>query len=104
MRRWACFCSLPQKIPTLTRASSGSPCGRGSSVVHGAIMGVQALNDPTERGHLVGDVPAQSEDTCPPTPHGVGLCICFAPKAHFLRLIPTRRLGDSRGIPESAVA
>jgi hypothetical protein len=29
-----------------------------SSVVHGAIMGVQALMDPAERGHLVGDVPA----------------------------------------------
>jgi hypothetical protein len=29
-----------------------------SSVVHAAIMGVQALNDPAERGHLVGDVPA----------------------------------------------
>jgi len=29
-----------------------------SSVVHGAIMGVQSLNDPAERGHLVGDVPA----------------------------------------------
>ena len=29
-----------------------------SSVVHGAIMAVQALVDSTERGHLVGDVPA----------------------------------------------
>jgi len=29
-----------------------------SSVVHGAIMGVQALMDTTERGHLVGDAPA----------------------------------------------
>ena len=29
-----------------------------SSVVHAAIMGVQALSDPAERGHLVGDVPA----------------------------------------------
>jgi hypothetical protein len=29
-----------------------------SSVVRGAIMGVQALSDPAERGHLVGDVPA----------------------------------------------
>src|SRR5262249_40236976 len=29
-----------------------------SSVVHGAIMGVQALMDPAERGHLAGDVPA----------------------------------------------
>lgn len=29
-----------------------------SSVVHGAVMGVQALDDPMERGHLVGDVPA----------------------------------------------
>jgi len=29
-----------------------------SSVVHAAIMGVQAVTDPTERGHLVGDVPA----------------------------------------------
>src|SRR6266567_3777135 len=29
-----------------------------SSVVHGAIMGVQAFSDPAERGHLIGDVPA----------------------------------------------
>ena len=29
-----------------------------SSVVHAAIMGVQSLSDPTERGHLVADVPA----------------------------------------------
>jgi hypothetical protein len=29
-----------------------------SSVVHGAIMGVQALSDPAERGHLIADVPA----------------------------------------------
>ena len=29
-----------------------------SSVVHGAIMGVQGVTDPAERGHLVGDVPA----------------------------------------------
>jgi hypothetical protein len=29
-----------------------------SSVVHAVIMGVQGLTDPTERGHLVGDVPA----------------------------------------------
>lgn len=29
-----------------------------SSVVHGGIMLVQAVVDPTERGHLVGDVPA----------------------------------------------
>jgi hypothetical protein len=29
-----------------------------SSVVHGAIMAAQAIQDPTERGHLVGDVPA----------------------------------------------
>ena len=29
-----------------------------SSVVHGAIMAVQAVSDPAERGHLVGDVPA----------------------------------------------
>ena len=29
-----------------------------SSIVHGGIMAVQALNDPAERGHLVGDVPA----------------------------------------------
>jgi hypothetical protein len=28
-----------------------------SSVVHGAIMGVQGVIDPAERGHLVGDVP-----------------------------------------------
>jgi len=29
-----------------------------SSVVHGAVMGLQALRDTAERGHLVGDVPA----------------------------------------------
>jgi hypothetical protein len=29
-----------------------------SSVVHGAIMGVQGVTDLAERGHLVGDVPA----------------------------------------------
>jgi hypothetical protein len=29
-----------------------------SSVVHGAIMGVQSFDDPAERGHLIGDVPA----------------------------------------------
>jgi hypothetical protein len=28
-----------------------------SSVVHGGIMTVQAINDPTERGHFIGDVP-----------------------------------------------
>ena len=29
-----------------------------SSVVHAAIMGVQAFGDESERGHLMGDVPA----------------------------------------------
>jgi hypothetical protein len=29
-----------------------------SSVVHGAIMAVQAVRDTSEHGHLVGDVPA----------------------------------------------
>ena len=29
-----------------------------SSVVHGGIMTAQAIVDPTERGHLLGDVPA----------------------------------------------
>jgi hypothetical protein len=29
-----------------------------SSGVHGGIMAVQAIVDPTERGHLLGDVPA----------------------------------------------
>ena len=29
-----------------------------SSVVHGAIMAVQAFEDPAHRGHLLGDVPA----------------------------------------------
>jgi hypothetical protein len=29
-----------------------------SSIVHGGIMLVQAIVDPTERAHLVGDVPA----------------------------------------------
>jgi hypothetical protein len=35
-----------------------------SSVVHAAIMGIQAFNDPAERGHLVGDVPAPCDHTC----------------------------------------
>jgi hypothetical protein len=29
-----------------------------SSAVHAAIMGVQGLTDTSERGHLIGDVPA----------------------------------------------
>jgi hypothetical protein len=29
-----------------------------SSAVHGGIMAAQAVADPTERGHLAGDVPA----------------------------------------------
>jgi hypothetical protein len=29
-----------------------------SSAVHGLIMAVQAVIDPAERGHLLGDVPA----------------------------------------------
>lgn len=29
-----------------------------SSVVHAAIMAVQAIDDPMQRGHLYGDVPA----------------------------------------------
>ena len=29
-----------------------------SSIVHGLIMAVQAVIDPAERGHLLGDVPA----------------------------------------------
>jgi hypothetical protein len=29
-----------------------------SSVAHGAIMALPALDDPAERGHLLGDVPA----------------------------------------------
>jgi hypothetical protein len=29
-----------------------------SSVVHAAIMAVQAITDPAEHGHLMGDVPA----------------------------------------------
>jgi hypothetical protein len=29
-----------------------------SSVVHAAIMAVQAITDPAEHGHLKGDVPA----------------------------------------------
>ena len=29
-----------------------------SSVVHGVVMAVQAIVDPTERTHLIGDVPA----------------------------------------------
>jgi hydrogenase-4 membrane subunit HyfE len=55
MQRSACFCSSPQAIPTLIRASSSFTVW--SSVVHAAIMGVQSIND-TARGHLLGDVPA----------------------------------------------
>ena len=29
-----------------------------SSVVHGGIMAFQAIKDPLEHGHLIGDVPA----------------------------------------------
>jgi hypothetical protein len=29
-----------------------------SSLVHGIIMGIQAIIDPSERGHLIGDVAA----------------------------------------------
>jgi len=29
-----------------------------SSLVHAAIMAVQALQNPSERGHLIGDIPA----------------------------------------------
>lgn len=29
-----------------------------SSLIHAAIMAVQAIQDPIERGHLIGDVPA----------------------------------------------
>jgi hypothetical protein len=29
-----------------------------SSVVHGVIMAAQAIEDPMEQGHLIGDVPA----------------------------------------------
>jgi hypothetical protein len=29
-----------------------------SSVVHGGIMAIQAFSDESERGHLIGDVPA----------------------------------------------
>ena len=29
-----------------------------SSIVHGAIMAAQSFSDGTERGHLIGDVPA----------------------------------------------
>lgn len=29
-----------------------------SSVVHGGIMAMQAIGDPMEHGHLIGDVPA----------------------------------------------
>mgnify|MGYP001585733444 CR=1 FL=1 len=29
-----------------------------SSIVHAGIMGIQAIRDTAERGHLVGDVPA----------------------------------------------
>jgi hypothetical protein len=29
-----------------------------SSIVHAAIMAVQAINDQHEHGHLIGDVPA----------------------------------------------
>ena len=46
--------------------ASGDPLGNlsliwftvWSSVVHAGIMAVQAIMDPMERGHLIGDVPA----------------------------------------------
>ena len=44
-----------------------------SSVVHAAIMAVQALSDSREYGHLVGDVPA-------PSPRGGRALVSFANK------------------------
>lgn len=29
-----------------------------SSIVHGSVMTIQAINDPQHRGHLLGDIPA----------------------------------------------
>jgi len=44
-----------------------------SSLVHAAIMAFQAIGDPTERGHLIGDIPALA---------AIGIVlIVFAPKA-----------------------
>jgi hypothetical protein len=42
--------------PTLEQGQPAHSPAR--SIKSGAILGVQALNDPAERGHLVGDVPA----------------------------------------------
>ena len=51
-----------------------------SSIVHSAIMAVQALSDSNERGHLLGDVPA--------------LLIIAAVLAFLLRRAETSRTAD----------
>lgn len=57
-----------------------------SSVVHGVIMGVQALRDPTERAHLIGDVPAL-------VLMGVVLVV-FAPRARQLVAATGAQMSD----------
>ena len=50
-----------------------------SSIVHGLVMGVQAMVDVTERTHLVGDVPAL-------VVVGIALLALAPPRAEQLRL------------------
>jgi len=59
-----------------------------SSIVHGFLMGVQALVDVTERTHLVGDVPAL-------VVIGVVLVILAPTKASATNSIPQSFVGSS---------
>jgi len=56
MRRWAYFLLIASQNPYAHKSIIWFTVW--SSVVHGAIMGVQSFNDAAERGHLIGDVPA----------------------------------------------
>src|SRR5262245_25618475 len=56
MRRWGVFLIIASQNPYAHKSLIWFTVW--SSVVHGAIMGVQSFNDPAERGHLIGDVPA----------------------------------------------
>ena len=46
------------RLPADCVARSARQSQPWSSIVHGAIMSVQAIRDPAEVGHLLGDVPA----------------------------------------------